>query len=176
MTESEFEQVVLNCWNETLRKTKRKVSPSEEAEDLAAEIFARLWERREAISDGKGENYLRIMTKNSIADYHRRSRVGSFPIHNMIYLTQDKRRCDPLFLASLGEDTELLGRVMEGALTEMEKTVIHLNYGRGKMLIEISEILGTTPGSVKQTKRRALLKLRARMEGFGCCAPGRAAV
>ena len=126
------------------------------AEDIVQEVLLRAqrrWTRIVAV--GKPDAYLRKMVVNEYLGLRRRRSFSDVP-------------AGPEVLAGLappavetgdyGEREEMLSRIR--ALPPKQRAVLALRYYSGLTDIEIAEVLGSRPGTVRSHASRALAALR----------------
>jgi RNA polymerase sigma-70 factor (ECF subfamily) len=138
----------------------------EEAEDLAAEVFAalvrddatklRAYDARYALS-----TWLGTIARSVAVDRLRSRRPSGGPVPEG---TADPESADPSQVLSREETARAVKEVLE-SLGPRERLVVELFYYSGKKYREIAEILGVPLNTVCSTLSRALEKLRDRLGG-----------
>lgn len=133
------------------------------AEDLAQEVFVRLWERRHQIQiSGALGGYLRRMAINEALGYLRKQKKYT--------TTEIQEQHSPAI--SSGEDTYLHGeladqvRVAINSLPPRCKTVFVLSRFEELSYKEIGEKLDISPKTVENQISKALKMLRAALNGY----------
>lgn len=136
-----------------------KISPPETAEDLAAEVFTRVWkyihERQQTVDNCRALLYR--VARNMIIDYYRKAPVKPL----------DDKVVDQLADKSPGieEQTErkLQLELVQQALTHLppeQQQLIVLRYMQELSFQEIAKITGIRKGTLRVVTHRALCKLR----------------
>lgn len=134
---------------------------AEEAEDITAEIFARVWARRRRYDPGRGEprTWLWAIARNAVIDRLRRNRP---------------RRVDiPSHLAGPHDPSAELDRQEEwyriqtalAQLKPVDQEIIALRFGAGRTNRAIARMLDLSEANVAQRLRRALRKTRMHLQG-----------
>ena len=147
-----------------MRRSFNKLS-SEEIEDIIAEAFFRLWERRSQLeSFSRIKNYLYALAQNKGLDEIRKKQTGRFP-----------ESMDPELIASMGDafpedEAHVFSEAMYvtlkeaiGRLSELSRKVIENIYVDGKSASEVACSLGINLHAVYQIRRRALTEIRKHM-------------
>ena len=140
-----------------------KVSSVDDAKDLTAEVFLKLWQH---IKDGKRVQNLNALTymiaRNCVVDlYRERARQND----------SEERMADE-HITVIDEDSDILiKKIKDAELAEVLNTlknlkdeyreVIVLRYLDELSIKEISKILGKSPGSVRVLIYRALNSLKS---------------
>lgn len=129
------------------------------AEELTAEVFARLVDRLDTIRDcGRPlRAWLHVVAHNLVIDYLRRARrLQWLPLDDHLeaedsayppQIAERRFQCDSLFASFR-------------YLTEAQRQVITLKYLEGYSNAEVGAILGKDENSVKSLQHRALVTLR----------------
>jgi RNA polymerase sigma-70 factor (ECF subfamily) len=152
---------VYNAYYSTLLAFVRKMIPEkEDAEDIAADIFVRLWHHRTNFDTIKNlEAFLYITARNACLDFLR-------------HLKRQTEKQKELILALQQQPTEnalpedIKAEVLAAILEEIEKLprsarrVFRLAYFDGLSNDEIARLLDITNQSVRNHKQRALKTLR----------------
>ena len=141
------------------------------AEDLAQEVFLRVWNRAESFDETRGSlcGWVLAVARNVALDYlrSRESRLErkAFPL--------DPLDRDPAFTSLLTCENEavrfdLFGRLRAamGRLNLDQRTVLHLAFDEGLSHTEVAQQLHQPLGTVKTKIRRAIHCLRAEMVGM----------
>lgn len=152
---------VYNAYYSTLLAFVRKMIPEkEDAEDIAADIFVRLWRHRTNFDTIRNlEAFLYITARNACLDFLR-------------HLKRQTEKQKELILALQQQPTEnalpedIKAEVLATILEEIEKLpksagrVFRLAYFDGLSNDEIARLLDITNQSVRNHKQRALKTLR----------------
>jgi RNA polymerase sigma factor (sigma-70 family) len=136
-----------------------------EAEDVTAEIFARAWARRRKYDPGKGamETWLWAIARNAVTDRLRSNRYRPPSVRLPPDLAAPS---DPPTEAGQREQWQQIQTAM-ACLSPLDREIIALRFGAGHTNRAIAAMLGRTEANVAQRLRRALRKMRTRMQGGG---------
>jgi RNA polymerase sigma-70 factor (ECF subfamily) len=154
----DFEVLYRSAYPMILRCVDLIVLDSEVAREITHEAFLRLWQRRDAFPVDANHKAWLIRVATNLAISHRRS-----------LLVRWRRRWelpeppDPAGVALARLELETMRQALR-LLRPKERAVLALRYDRGLTHQEIGAILRCPEGTVKSVLRRALLKLRARLE------------
>jgi len=152
---------IYHRYNYTLYNfVKRFIQDREDAEDITAEVFVKLWKLRANLNTIKNiEAFLYITGRNACLDFlrhvQRRNLRQKDIIRNLLQQPED---------GILEEDVKAL--VLRTILEEIEKlprscrTVFKMAYVDGRSNDEIAEALGINNQSVRNHKLRAVKLLR----------------
>lgn len=131
--------------------------PTDEAEDIVAEIFCTLWHNRKqiTITNTLGA-YLYTAVKNRVFDHYRKRRIiFHIPEDN---ITVDHEQPDHLLMY---KDVTLRIRYLISQLPPQMRLVFQLNRHEGFSYEEIAGLLNISVNSVKTHMFRALKSLKA---------------
>ena len=160
MTEGEYEEIVNNSWEETLRFVFRRVSALDDAEDITLEVFFRLWGHRHNVAPEKVDRWIKRVAGNCVVDHYRRRP----PLEKPLFEELDKQ--DPLDLLNdycVQEESDKALSIMKRSLTEEQNLIIHMYYGCGKKGKQLAYEINSTTGVVQQRRIRALATLKLLM-------------
>lgn len=149
-----FPKVKTFAWN--LLKSE------EDAEDVAQDIFIRLWEQPELwINRNKLDSYLYTLVRNQIFNFLKHKSV------EQNYLEQEQQKAEWVIQEILKPDDELylheLELLIEMALERMptqRKTIYRMSREEGMTAAEIAERLGVSVRTVENHIYRALQDLK----------------
>ena len=160
----------LDDFNTAVRRHQRRVftlaryllSSRDEAEDVAQEVFVRMWRSGGTVTPEALEAWLLRVTRNACYDELRRrrglrQRLGAVAPDEA--LAVPSRAPDPEILAVSSQ----IGRrlVAEIArLAEPQRSIVILRDVEGLSCREIGDVVGMTEGSVRVTLHRARQRLR----------------
>lgn len=125
------------------------------AEDIATDIFLKIYSKLDSFDDSKASlsTWIYTVTRNTLTDFFRTRKV-----HEEIpeTLADDSAVEDNLLNA------EMLDTLADGleALEERERDIVILRYYSGKTLKEIGEQMGISYAYVKVLHNKALVQLR----------------
>jgi RNA polymerase sigma-70 factor (ECF subfamily) len=142
----------------------RVVADSGIAQDVAQEVFLRVWRNPGLfdISRGRFVSWLMSVARNRAVDEVRsrgRRRLREVVPAPGADDPADPQAVDPLAAAELAAERETVRRALE-ALPEEQRLTVELAYFGGMTQQEISSVLDTPLGTVKTRVRLAMKKLR----------------
>ena len=131
-----------------------------EAEDVTAEIFLRAWDRRQSYDPRKGapSTWLWAIARNLVTDWLRRRR----PVQ--VELSADLATTDDPLREVEGQDEWQRVQLALGSLKAIDQEIIALRFGAGHTNRAIAGLLGLSEANVAQRLRRALRKMRIRLQ------------
>lgn len=159
MTEKEFKELVLPSKDKLYRVALSMIGSPEKAEDILQDIFLKLWQMRNRLSEYRSvEGLAMTMIKNRCIDQLRsyRNRNKNDDPHLELH---EAAGPDPLKKTELNESREALLRIFE-QLPEQQRLVIHLRDIEQYEYEEIREITGMTVNNIRVTLSRARKKAR----------------
>jgi RNA polymerase sigma-70 factor (sigma-E family) len=118
------------------------------AEDLVQDSFARLSQRWARLE--RPEAYLRVSVVNACRDYHRRA-------------GRERAHFADLMGSQVSPETPVLADALAG-LPYRQRAVLVLRFYEDRPEIDIAEILGCRPATVRSLARRGLQALRKVIE------------
>lgn len=133
----------------------------EDAEDVTADIFARVWARRQDYDPQKGTptTWLWAIARNAVTDRLRRRG----PV--LVELSTDLAEAsDPLAHIDLEEEWQQVQAAM-ARLPVVDQEIIALRFGAGHTNRNIAVLVGMSEANVAQRLRRALRKMGTYMQG-----------
>ncbi|MDD3662144.1 MAG: RNA polymerase sigma factor [Candidatus Dojkabacteria bacterium] len=143
-----------------------KITHSQDAEDMTADVFVKLYEHFDTIYQ-RGDRgilaWLYAVSRNASIDYLRKKGRQSRSIEDEEVDSAVRVFTD--FVADAMKDDEM--RMVREALSgigEVEQEVLHLRFEEKLRFNEISEIVGKTEGACKMMMYRSLEKLRMTLE------------
>ncbi|WAL59293.1 sigma-70 family RNA polymerase sigma factor [Thermocoleostomius sinensis] len=139
----------------------RILSNTEEAEDVAQEVFLSLWHRQTYDpSRGSLSSFLMTMTRSRSIDKLRSRNTGFRFLQRWKGLTREELSSStPLEQASISERSERVRHAL-AQLPEAEREILQIAYYEGLSQSEIAQRLNMPLGTVKTRSRQGLLKLR----------------
>jgi RNA polymerase sigma factor (sigma-70 family) len=141
----------------------QQTASREDAEDLVLDAFLSALQnpRFPSFDEGKQEAWLWAVTRNKVADYHRRgARRQHVPIE---WLAELLREDDHLAPEQLSLQHEAHARLTEAirALPALQQEILRLRFGHGLKCRDIAAIVNKNEGAVRITLMRTLQRLRA---------------
>lgn len=157
-----FENRVLPSKNKLFRFALRFLGNEEEAKDIVQEVFVRVWNGRDKMSQvDNWEAWCMRITRNLSLDRIRlmkgrttQSLEGSYDLQN--------NSMTPYESTEMGENMTKISQMI-AALPEKQRQVIHLRDVEGYSYQEICEILDLDMNQVKVSLFRARNAVRERM-------------
>ncbi|HSS95211.1 MAG TPA: sigma-70 family RNA polymerase sigma factor [Candidatus Dormibacteraeota bacterium] len=135
-----------------------------DAEDLAQEALLRAIRSLRSFdaSRGSAAGWLWRIVANAARDAAtRRQRLADLVVRAALLTPRESASVEDLALANVGDAA--LHRLL-AALPLRDRTLLALRYGAGLETREVGEALGLSPDSTSKAIRRALARLRARLE------------
>ncbi|ERJ59370.1 RNA polymerase sigma factor [Sphingobacterium paucimobilis] len=157
-----FQMLFEKYWSHVFSTVKKLVKSPELAEDIAQEIFVKVWHRREELSTISNiEAYLYTVSKNTTLDALRKKVLITENIDQLIHYFKDQALTPQQRL----EYQELQQNIQQAidTLPEKVKEVFVLSRFEGLSHEEISEKLNISITSSKTYIVRALKLIRAYM-------------
>jgi len=146
----------------------RVVGDAQLAEDIAQEVFLRIWRRPDHYLPERGRfvTWLLSVARNGAVDQirtrGRRRRHEAFGEESARDLPADERR-DPALLAQLADERQKVRQAL-ASLPPEQRRVINMAYYGGYTQQEIAAMLNQPLGTVKTRIRLGMQKLRAALE------------
>lgn len=162
MHSDDFEAAVERHQRRVFTFARYLLSNSEEAEDVAQEVFVKLWDKGDAIAPDSMEAWLLRVTRNACFDLLRRRRgrlkeVSHSEANSSLEVASTMP--DPEILAA---SSQLGRRLLEALsmLAEPHRSIVILREIEGLSCREIGTIVDMTEGSVRVSLHRARRRLR----------------
>ena len=155
MTDLKKEQLYREYHDKVLGYIWSKVNNRELAEDLAADVFVKVYEKLDSFDESKASlsTWIFTITKNTLTDHFRTRRVyEEIPETLTDSASVEDEVCNAQMLETLATALE--------ALDERERDIIILRYYSGKTLKEIAAQLDISYAYVKILQNNALRKLK----------------
>jgi len=163
-----FQELVSRYKNLVYSVTLRMVNDADEADDLAQEVFIKVYKNLHKYTpEFKVSTWLIRITTNHIIDYRRKKRPQSVPIEDVEFELTSEESPESLYIAK--EQKERLNALLD-SLPDMYKIPIILYHKEGLSYQEIAEIIKEPLSKVKNRifRGRKMLKdsiLNAEEEG-----------
>lgn len=133
-----------------------------DAEDVACDIYTKLWQQPQAYSENKGSvlGWLSVITRNRCLDILRKKQ-NQKKLRDALNQERTDVHSEPTPLDTLST-FEQHGQLYEAMsqLSEVQQQVIKLSYFKGLTHAEISTLLNTPLGTIKSHARRAIQALQ----------------
>lgn len=153
----EFEEYVRARHDALLRSARRLTPNPADAQDLLQTALARTFPVWDGIADkSHADAYVRRALINTRTTLWRARKIDEYPTEQLPETTVDdgtEQRADR---------SMLLGAMR--SLPEQQRDVVVLRYYEGMSTAETAHALGISPGTVKSTLHRALLRLRGELQ------------
>ena len=164
-------EIVLRHRSAVIGFARRLVGDNGRAEEIAQDVFTRLWERRERFDADRGtlRAFLLALTHGRALDVHRsdsaryRRETATAARATMVTPGADA----PVVAQSVAEAV----REALDALPEQERRPVELAYYGGHSYRTVAQMLGEPEGTVKSRIRNGLARLRATLAALDL-APG----
>lgn len=154
-----FTTVYDRYWPTIFYFVRKFIPDTSQAEDITAETFIKLWQRRQDFDNEKSiASFLHVTARNASIDCLRAEKRHIHNREELLYLLQQDQ------YDNLQDDvkTEVLRLILEEIekLPSKTKRVFILSYMDGKTNEEIAALLGIRNQSVRNHKARAVKLLR----------------
>ena len=163
MQRQEFNELVNSCEAKMFRLAQRLLISEDAAKDDVQEVFLKLWNIRNRLSQVKNINaYAMRMTKNHCFDRLKSKESQNLRlVHSNIDGEENSIQDD----MEMQDEVDYLKRVIN-QLPERERSVIHLREIEEMELATIAEITETREGSVRVALTRARKKIKEEMINY----------
>lgn len=134
-----------------------RVGHKEAAEDLAEEVFVKVFGKLSSLANDKSfEGWLYQIARNLVIDYYRekKSNVALEEVENTL-----EYETNVVDIVSLKQDQTILLRLLK-ELTSDQQTVIKLKFFEDLDNEEIAAITGKEEGAIRVIQHRAITKLQ----------------
>jgi RNA polymerase sigma-70 factor (ECF subfamily) len=164
-----FETLYLRYVDLVYSVALRVVADSGIAQDVAQEVFLRVWRRPGLFDASRGRfiTWLMSVARNRAVDEIRsrgRRRLREVAPAPGVDDPADPQAVDPQLAAELAAERESVRAGLD-SLPEQQRVTVELAYFGGMTQQEISAVLNTPLGTVKTRVRLAMKKLRLGLEG-----------
>lgn len=132
-----------------------KVGNSHDAEDIAADVFVKLYAKLDTFDESKASlsTWIYTLTRNTLTDFYRTRRVfEEIPESQDDGYSVEDEICNAQTLETLAQALE--------TLDERERDIVIFRYYSGKTLKDISEQMNISYSYVKVLQNKAFAKLR----------------
>lgn len=157
-TDKRYEQIYAEHHRAVLAYCRRRVD-RQAAVDVAAEVFAIAWRKRDALPSDNALPWLYTVARNTVANHNRaagRRRIKLERVAGQAAVAADD---DPaLHVIRLEEDRQLLEAL--SGLSEPDQEVLRLVAWEELSPTQIGDMLGLTPNAVTKRVRRASERLQ----------------
>ncbi len=167
--ENALEMLIERYLGMVYRFTLRYVGSPHDAEDLAQEVFVKLWRSIKRFDTTKPFTpWLFRIARNTVFDFFKKKKEVPFSAfedaqENFILLLRDTGHNPEEFLEK-EEIASALAPVLK-QLSPAHQTVLSLHYNKQHTFQEIADMLSEPLHTVKSRHRRALIKLKKFLPG-----------
>jgi RNA polymerase sigma-70 factor (ECF subfamily) len=152
-----FETVFLSYFGKVKRFIAELIRSEEDAEDLAQDIFAKIWTEREALDTNLSFNaFLYTLARNAAFNYLKHKSVQTNYANEYIRLDETDTPEEVLF----AKETELLIEMMLGRMPEKRQEIYRLSRRQGLSNDEIANRLNVSRKTVENNLSMALNEIR----------------
>ncbi len=159
MTSSEWEKVYSSYSGRVMGYIAARVQRRADAEDLCADVFEKVFRKREEYDQHKAAlgTWIFTITRNTVIDYYRKAK----PTDELDENLTDGSAADESILKeeTLGE----LAAAMKKLPQELQDIIVLMYYDR-KPMTEIAQMMQMSYGAVKIRHQRALAMLKKLMK------------
>ena len=155
MTDEQKEKIYSDYYGKVCGYIRSKINNATMAEDLAADVFVKVYEKIDSFDETKASlsTWIYTITRNRLIDYFRTRKVfGEIPETQDDGTDVEEEVCNAETLETLASGLK--------KLDERERDIIILRYYSGKTLKEIAEHMGISYAYVKVLQNNALKKLK----------------
>jgi RNA polymerase sigma-70 factor (family 1) len=139
------------------------VKDKEQAEDIVADTYSKLWQRREVFqTEEHVKAFLFLTTRNASLNYIRHIQRKTASQSELSYLQKDKDDHDVITDMIEGELLKRIYPLIE-TLPSKCKTIFKLIYFEDNSTDEVAEKLHISPRNVLNQKRRAIQLLKKKL-------------
>ena len=156
MTTPDLEKIYDQYYGKVMGYIAARVQRRADAEDLAADVFEKVYRKMGDYDQSKASvsTWIFTITRNTVIEHYRRGK----PCEELDENLSDNTELDENLLNN-ETLSELAGALR--ALPEELRDIIVLRYYDGKPLTEVAELMGLSYGAVKLRHQSALAKLRS---------------
>lgn len=155
ITDTQKEELYRDYYGKVRRYIRSKIDNAYEAEDIAANVFLKIYEKIDSFDETKASlsTWIYTVMRNTLTDYFRtRKVINEIPESFSEDSSLEDDVCNADMLEKLADALE--------TLDERERNIIILKFYSGITLKEISSRLGISYTYVKVLYNGALKKLR----------------
>lgn len=155
ITDVQKDQIYRDYHGKVCGYIRSKISSAQDAEDLAADVFVKVFEKLDSFDESKASlsTWIYTITRNTLTDYFRTRKVfAEIPETMEADTSVEDDVCN-------AEMLETLAKALE-TLDERERDIIILRFYSGKTLKEITAQMGISYAYGKVLQNKAFEKLR----------------
>lgn len=160
MQQVAFLQLVMPFKDKVYRLAKRLLISTDEAEDATQELYLKLWNQKEKLSQYNNiEAYAMTMTKNYCLDQLKSKRADNL---SLIYSNYSKADSSLEKVIELQDNVNKVHEIIEG-LSNKQKLIIQLRDIEQFEFDEIAEITGLKETTIRVALSRARQTVREKL-------------
>ena len=155
ITNEQKDEIYRSYYRKVYGYIKSKINNTQNAEDLATDVFMKVYAKIDSFDETKASlsTWIFTITRNTLTDYYRTRKVhDEIPETLPDGSSVEDSVCNEETLNALAQAL--------GTLEERERDIIILRYYSGKTLKEIAEQLGISYAYVKVLQTKAMEKLK----------------
>ncbi len=156
-TQQELEEKFEELFDRLFRHLHLRIPSSEDAEDIAAEIFTKAWKRAYSYDSQQGTVLMWLfgIARHEVATYWKTHSIKQVDYDTVESMLQDEGR------STLRQNVELdLDRVLQ-SLTEEQRALVIRHHLDGIPHAEIARSVGRTESGVRKIISRAVRTLKS---------------
>ena len=159
MTSPDLENIYSQYYGKVMGYIAARVQRRADAEDLAADVFEKVYRKIGDYDEGKASvsTWIFTITRNTVIDYFRRTKPTEEPDENLA--SDDEVDENLLTQETLSELAGALRKLPQ----ELQDIVVLLYYD-GRPMTEIATMMHLSYGAVKLRHQKALAMLRLAMQ------------
>ena len=159
-----FEVVFIAYFNKVKYFINGLVKSESDAEELAQEIFVKLWVGRESIVIEKSfSSYLYVIARNAAFNFIKSRLVRDSYLNDQIHNREDSATSEEIIVA---KETELLLKVIVSKMPEQRRRIYELSRNQSLKNDEIAQQLNISKKTVENQLSLALKELRQTFSMF----------
>jgi len=153
-----FEVVFIAYFNKVKYFINGLVKSESDAEELAQEIFVKLWVGRESIVVEKSfSSYLYVIARNAAFNFIKSRLVRDSYLNDQIHNSEDSATSEEVIVA---KETELLLKMIVSKMPEQRRRIYEMSRNQGLKNDEIAQQLNISKKTVENQLSLALKELR----------------
>lgn len=153
-----FEKIFLLYFDKIRHFINLILHSSEEAEELAQDVFCTIWEKREKIDPSKNfSTYMYVSARNAVYDYIRRRKVREDYTKITWDVNMELPEAEEKIIAG---ETQLLIDMVVGKMPYQRRKVFEMSRYEHLSNDRIAELLGISRNAVEKQLRLALSDIR----------------
>lgn len=153
-----FEQVFIAYFNKVKYFIERIIRSENDAEELAQDIFIKLWINRESIDANKSiSSYLFTLARNAAFNYLKHQQVEEAYVHDQFIRIEEVSDTEEILYA---KEIALLIEMTVNKMPEQRKRIYRLSRDSGLTNTEIAGKLNISKKTVENQLSLALKELR----------------